>query len=174
METNNNEGAVEVRHPDVSYDPRDLNHHVVFLFLGSLAVSVFIVALVLWGAFRLWGGDQFAGHQSTNPIMTSNEQLKEIGGDPAISFPKPNLQPNPIADLNKFRIHEEERMNSYGWVDPAARKIHMPIERAIDILGDSWSQEQSLVTGATASAQPMGQAPKKARSAPTTKPKGQL
>ncbi len=174
METNNNEAAVKVRHPDVSYDPRDLNHHVVFLFFGSLGISVFLVALVLWGAFRLWGGDHFVTHQSTNPIMTSNEQLKEIGGDPAISFPKPNLQPNPVADLNKFRIHEEERMNSYGWSDPAARKIHIPIERAIDILGNSWPQEQSLVTGATTPAQSTGQAPKSTDSAPPKKPKGQL
>lgn len=150
METNNKE-VVEVRHPDVASDPRDLNHRVVFLFLGSLALSVFIIALILWGAFRLWGKDEFVSHQSTNPIMTSTEQLKEIGGDPAVSFPAPHVQPNPIADLNKFRVLEEQQLATYGWVDPSARKIRIPITRAIDILGDSWSQEQSLVTGAAGS-----------------------
>ena len=154
METNNNE-IVEVRHPDVASDPRDLNHRVVFLFLGSLALSVFIIGVILWGAFRLWGKDEFVSHQSTNPIMTSNEQLKEVGGDPAVSFPAPHVQPNPVADLNKFRVREEQQLSTYGWVDPSARKIRIPITRAIDILGDSWSQEQSLVTGGTsASMQP--------------------
>lgn len=151
METNNND-VVEVRHPDVSHDPRDLDHRMVFLFLGSLAVGVFIVGVILWGIFRLAGKDEFVSHQSTNPIMTSNEQLREIGGDPAVSFPSPHVQPNPVADLNKFRINEEQRLNSYGWVDPAERRIHIPIKRAIDILGNSWTQEESLVTGAANSA----------------------
>jgi len=150
MEANNNE-LVEVRHPDVSHDLRDLNHHVVFLFLGSLAIGVFIIGVMLWGVFRVWGKDEFVSHQSTNPIMTSNEQLKEVGGDPAVSFPPPQVQPNPVADLNKFRIREEQRLNSYGWVDPATRRIHIPINRAIDVLGDSWFQEQSLVSGAASS-----------------------
>ena len=155
MEANNSE-VVEVRRPDVSHDPHDLSHRVVFLFLGSLAVCVFIVGVVLWGAFRVWGGDEFAGHQSTNPIMTSKEQLEEVGGDPAVSFPPPQVQPNPVADLNKFRIREEQQLNSYGWVDPAARRIRIPINRAIDILGDAWSQEQSLVSGAANSGTPSG------------------
>jgi hypothetical protein len=86
--------------------------------------------------------------------MTSNEQLKEVGGDPAVSFPPPHVQPNPVADLNKFRVREEQQLNSYGWGDPAARRIHMPIHHAIDILGDAWSQEQSLVSGVANSRTP--------------------
>lgn len=131
-----------VRHPEVAYDHRDLSHRSVFAFLVSLAVILFIVQLAMWAIFRYLGGDQYAGHQTTNPIMTSTEQLQEIGGDPAVSFPMPRLQPNPVADLNKFRIAEEEKLNSYGWVNRKTGKIHIPIEQAIDILGASWPQGQ--------------------------------
>jgi hypothetical protein len=138
-----------IRHEEVSYEPRDLSHVAVFVFLLILACGVFMVLIAMWGVFRDMGGSQYAGHRTTNPIMTSNEQLKEIGGDPALTFPEPRLQPNDIADLNKFRVSEEEELNSYGWVDRNQGKIHIPIERAMDMLGSSWPQDQETVSPAT-------------------------
>src|SRR5579885_2621695 len=131
-----------VRHVDVYFDPRDMSPRSVFSFFIVLAAGVLLVHVVLWGLFRYMGKPEFAGHQTTNPIMTSNEQLQEIGGDPALSFPPPTLQPNPVADLNKFRAAEEQEMNTYGWVDPNAGKIHIPIESAIDDLSKSWPSQQ--------------------------------
>jgi len=132
-----------IRHADVAYESRDLNHRAVFSFFLVLSIAVFLVYLVMWGLFKQLGGSQYAGHATTNPIMTSDEQLKEIGGDPANSFPMPHLQPDPVADLNKFRIREEQFLNTYGWVDQAQGKIHVPIETAIDIMAASWpAQEQ--------------------------------
>jgi hypothetical protein len=140
----------KIRNEDVFYEPRDLSHNAVFVFLVVLGLGICVIFIALWGVFRYLGGNEYAGHQTTNPIMTSNEQLKEIGGDPALSFPVPRLQPNDIADLNKFRVSEEEQLNSYGWVDRSQAKIHIPIERAIDMLGTAWPQEQqSLSTGAS-------------------------
>src|SRR5690349_5962434 len=49
-------------------------------------------------------------------------------------FPEPRLQPNPAADLNKFRTQEDEILNSYGWADQQAGVAHIPIEQAIDII----------------------------------------
>jgi hypothetical protein len=138
-----------IRHGDIAYELRDLNHEVVFYFFLVLAVVIFFVALAMWGVFRQLGGSEYAGHQSTNPIMTSNEELKEIGGDPANSFPMPHLQPDPIADLNKFRIREEQWLNTYGWVDQAHGTIHIPIETAIDIMAASWPQEEEQSSGPT-------------------------
>ena len=132
----------KIRNAGVAYESRDLSHVAVFNFFLALGVVIVFVFLGLWGVFRQLGGDQFAGHQSTNPIMTSNEQLKEVGGDPANSFPMPHLQPDPIADLNKFRIREEQRLNTYGWVDQTQGKIHIPIEKAIDIMSASWPQQE--------------------------------
>ncbi|HEV2401037.1 MAG TPA: hypothetical protein VGS27_29155 [Candidatus Sulfotelmatobacter sp.] len=138
-----------IRNEDVSYEPRDLSHRAVFAFLVTLGLAICMTLIVLWGVFRYLGGSQFAGHQTTNPIMTSNEQLKEVGGDPALAFPLPRLQPNDIADLNKFRVSEEEQLNSYGWVDRSQQKIHIPIERAIDMLGTAWPQQQETLSTET-------------------------
>jgi hypothetical protein len=152
METNNSE--LEIRHPNVAYERRDMDYRTVFVFLFVLLCAGLAIHIGLWGAFEQWGMPQYAGHQTTNPIMTSNEELKEIGGDPALTFPAPRLQPNPVADLNKFRVREEQQLNSYGWVDACAGRARIPIDRAIDILGTSWDQQQTLVGGQAASAQP--------------------
>ncbi|HUO14574.1 MAG TPA: hypothetical protein VMX38_06280 [Verrucomicrobiae bacterium] len=134
--------ARQIRHADVAYEIRDLNHEPVFYFFLTLGIVISLVAFAMWGVFKHLGSSQYAGHRTTNPIMTSNEELKEIGGDPANSFPVPHLQPDPVADLNKFRIGEEEWLNSYGWVDPKQGKVHIPIERAIDIMSASWPQQE--------------------------------
>lgn len=134
--------AQHIQHADVAYESRDLNHKPVFYFFLTLGVVILLVAFAMWGMFRHLGSSQYAGHRTTNPIMTSNEELKEIGGDPANSFPMPHLQPDPVADLNKFRISEEEWLNSYGWMDPKQGKVHIPIETAIDIMSASWPQQE--------------------------------
>jgi len=136
-----------VRHPDIGYDLHDLPHGPVFAFFIVLAALVLLVHVSLWGVFRYLGQPDFAGHASTNPIMTSREELREVGGDPALAFPKPTLQPNPVADLNKFRALEEEELNSYGWIDPSAQKIRIPIERAIDQMSGSWPNQQTRDEG---------------------------
>lgn len=146
MEPSNNTQA-EVRHPKVGYEIRDLDYRAIFLFLAILAAGGLIAHIGVWAMFEELAGRLFVPHQTTNPIMTSNEELRDIGGDPALTMPMPRLQPDPVADLNKFRNQEDEELNSYGWVDQQAGKIHIPVERAIEILGDSWSQQQSIVSG---------------------------
>ncbi len=51
-----------------------------------------------------------------------------------LRFPTPRLQPDPVADLNKFRAGEEEQLNTYGWVSQKDGVAHIPIERAIDTI----------------------------------------
>jgi hypothetical protein len=140
--------AERIRHADVAYEPRDLSHQAVFYFFLILAVVILFVYLAMWGMFKQLGSSEFVGHRSTNPIMTSDEELKEIGGDPANSFPMPHLQPDPIADLNKFRIREEQRLNTYGWVSQEQNTIHIPIEKAIDIMAASWPRQEEESAGA--------------------------
>jgi len=137
----------KARHPEVGFEPGDLGPGHVFGFLISLFCGLLVVHVVLWGVFHHFGKAQYAGHQTTNPIMTSNEELNEIGGDPALVFAKPTVQPDPIADLNKFRASEEEEMTTYGWVDPSQGRVRIPVERAIDALAASWPNQHDSDQG---------------------------
>jgi hypothetical protein len=142
MKAEINSKELRLRHPDVAFESADMSHGTVFSFLLTLACGLLFVHIALWGVFHYLGKPMIANHQTTNPIMTSNEELKDVGGDPAVTFPKPTLQPNDVADLNKFRAAEEEQLTTYGWVDPGAQKIRIPIETAIDALSTSWPNQQ--------------------------------
>ncbi len=37
-------------------------------------------------------------------------------------------------EINDFRMQEEKTLNSYGWVDQQAGVMHIPIDRAMQLL----------------------------------------
>ena len=48
--------------------------------------------------------------------------------------PEPRLEVVPGLNLRQLRGSALERLNGYGWVDPENRVVHIPIERAIDLV----------------------------------------
>ena len=46
--------------------------------------------------------------------------------------PAPRLQTAPVADLREARQREEALLHSYGWSDPAAGTVRLPIETAVE------------------------------------------
>jgi hypothetical protein len=49
-------------------------------------------------------------------------------------IPAPRLQVTDQRDLEALRRAEAERLEGYGWVDRKAGVVHIPIERAMDLL----------------------------------------
>ena len=49
-------------------------------------------------------------------------------------FPAPQLEINERTELNDIRLREENILSTYGWVDQNAGTVHIPIDRAIDLL----------------------------------------
>jgi len=127
-----NKAEHEIENPETRYERRDLSPHGVLLFLVGLAVTSVLIYFVLWGFYAYLNG--FHGKQARmpSPLQTAHDNMnteRVVQG-----FPQPQLQPNPAADLNKFRAQEEEILNSYGWADQQAGIAHIPIEQAIDII----------------------------------------
>jgi hypothetical protein len=48
--------------------------------------------------------------------------------------PLPRLQVYPVQHWNDFRDAEKERLSTYGWMDRATGSVHVPIERAMDLI----------------------------------------
>ena len=43
---------------------------------------------------------------------------------------------DPQQDLEQLRRKQQELLNSYGWVDRDAGVVRIPIERAMDLVGE--------------------------------------
>lgn len=46
----------------------------------------------------------------------------------------PRLQVNPDRDIERLRAAEKAHLASYGWVDPAAGVVRIPIDRAMQMV----------------------------------------
>ena len=134
MTDERNKSEHEIENPETRYERRDLSPHAVLLFLVGLAVVSVLIYLMLWGFYGYLNSFRGQKVQPISPLQTAHDNLNPPTEKVIQSFPQPRLQPDPPADLNKFRVQEEEILNSYGWADQQAGVAHIPIEQAIDII----------------------------------------
>ncbi len=125
----------EAQHPETLYDRSDLSARGIVFFLIALAFTILFIHLVTWGFVRYFAQQQVTPVPRNAAIVTPASQTGKQG-DPALRFPAPQLQPDPVADLNKFRAALEQQLNSSG-VNPATGTAHIPIDQAIDLVAQS-------------------------------------
>ncbi len=77
------------------------------------AIGLIVAAVIIHFAL----GAIFAFFSKAHP---SSEAPSRIVVQPRIVAPEPRLQTNPSVDLAQFREAEENKLNSYGWVDKQA------------------------------------------------------
>ncbi|HYY68644.1 MAG TPA: hypothetical protein VE734_02845 [Terriglobales bacterium] len=114
----------DLRNPGVSYEASQADLRVVLGFLVALGLASIMVLLVLWGMFSYFRG--LSARRGTLPSPVTYSSAPKV--------PRPQLQPNPVADYNVYRLTDEEILNSYGWVDQKAGTTRIPIDRAMDLL----------------------------------------
>ena len=108
---------------------------VLYFFLALVVV----VALCIFG---LRGFYAFLDHRervtqpAVNPLVTNvPEDTRHVApGYPQNVFPNPKLEEDERGQLNNISMNEEKELYSYGWVDEKAGTVHIPIERAMDLI----------------------------------------
>jgi hypothetical protein len=108
------------------YEHADMNPLVVV----SAAVGLLVMlALVFVGVTLL-------GQFMTGTPFTVSRPQDLIGGlqaAPAPTPPLPALEAESGQTLDPYRASEEQKLNSYGWVDRSAGVVRIPIDRAMDL-----------------------------------------
>jgi len=99
-------------------DPKELSlpYGVIAKTVGVvLAITLFcmFVSYVFFGAPRA-------------TVNADNLRTRKM------SFPP--LETNPANTMKEFLKQENDRLSSYGWVDKAKGKVHVPIEKAMDMI----------------------------------------
>ena len=121
-------------HPEVTFESRDLSARGVVGFLIGLAVVGTLMTFVIWGMYQYLNKFEAHHQRRLGPLEVTHSESRAEAGRAAQRFPSPRLQPDPVADLNKFRAHNEQVLNSYGWVDQKSGTVHIPIEKAMDMV----------------------------------------
>jgi len=85
------------------------------------ALAIGVAAFLLAVPFVVWA------------IYPSAPQLGRIPAE-LPQPPEPRLQTTPKADLDRLRASEDQRLNSFGWVDRDKQIVRIPIDDAMRLL----------------------------------------
>jgi hypothetical protein len=124
------------------FEREDLGSRPVFGFLISLAVLGVLVYFVADGVYGFLDHYMRAHQVQQSPLRpaletdTRDTEAAKVAGRISQTFPEPRLENDERNELTGFRLREEERLNSYGWVDQPAGTVHIPIERAMQLVAE--------------------------------------
>jgi hypothetical protein len=136
-------------HHEGAYERQDLGARSVFTFLIGLTVMGLLVFGFLKVMLHVFEGYNRA-HQPPQrslaakavPVPENTTYQKSEDGIKA-AFPEPRLEDKEFAKLREFREGEEEKLYTYGWVDQSAGTVHIPIERAMQLIVERGFPTQS-------------------------------
>jgi len=95
--------------------------------IAWLGVAILLVTLAA-GAGMVGLFDLFDAREAGKTRLPVSMVRPEAAQQP----PEPRLQGQPVRDLAALRAEEDKALTTYGWVDPAAGVVRIPIERAMD------------------------------------------
>ncbi|MEA3212566.1 MAG: hypothetical protein QOE70_5623 [Chthoniobacter sp.] len=117
------------------HERRDISARAVMWFAISLVAALIVI---------------FVGTRIFEGVLARTDHADATAmAAPRVEPPPPRLQTDPVADLATFRAAEEARLHTYGWIDRNAGLIHVPIERAMDLIAERGLPVRPQPKGAT-------------------------
>ncbi|HEY2573588.1 MAG TPA: hypothetical protein VGH65_05955 [Verrucomicrobiaceae bacterium] len=104
------------------HETSDVSARAIVWFALSLAASLVIVFGLVW-----WMWAALDHHHAFWPRHSAVTM-------PGMKPPAPALQISPADDLRELRQAEEAALHGYGWIDRSSGVIHIPVDRAMDLI----------------------------------------
>jgi hypothetical protein len=162
----------ETKHANTSghgdYERRDISTAGVLYFLAALALSGIVIHFVVTGVFHELEKRSQEQQTTISPLVTNaptdtrhlppeyQTDAKSTDYEKYLqkNFPAPQLETDERDQLNQIRLNEESVLSTYGYIDQSAGTVHIPIERAMDLIAQRGLpvRGQAGATGATTSA----------------------
>lgn len=126
---------IDGQNEEVEFEQKDLGARPILIFLVSLTVFCVLVALLVRGFYSYLDAYGNRHEPVQNPLVQENRADPRLVEPADIAkFPQPRLETNETIEINKFRLQEEQTLNSYGWVDQEAGVVRIPIDRAMELV----------------------------------------
>jgi hypothetical protein len=101
----------------------DINFRTIAWLFVLAVVVMGVLHAAVWGFFRYVR----AQDQSRDVRRTLVETQPPVP-------PEPRLQVSPQGDLQEYLRTQRQTLNSYGWISRPDGRVHIPIDRAIDMV----------------------------------------
>ena len=118
------------------HERQDLKTSSILYFFLGLGLFLLLGILALRGVFTVAERREKASQAAVNPLIANRpEDTRHIErGYPQSVFPSPKLEEDERGQLDNVLRNEDTTLYTYGWVDEKAGTVHIPIERAMDLL----------------------------------------
>ena len=113
------------RSAESGHEVSDINPKRVAMVGLALATVIALALLVTYGLFHYF----YSGETRTRPLPSPLSYSRE-------PTPEPRLSVEPGKDLKILRSEEDAMLKSYGWIYQEKGIVHIPIDRAIEILAE--------------------------------------
>jgi hypothetical protein len=119
-----------------SYERQDVSARGIFYFIAGLLAATLLISFLLSGLYKILDKRFETRQPPVNPLAANvPKDTRQVPPQyPETAFPDPRLETDERTQLNSIRIAEEQKLNSYGWVDEKTGTMHIPIERAMELL----------------------------------------
>lgn len=124
MATNESHGQKPPVDNGLGYEPRDANIRGLLQFGFWMAVVLAVTLFAMRGLFSFIKKVEPLG-STTSPLV--QEGQRELP-------PSPRLQVHPHDELVDYCAAQQRGVNSYGWVNQETGVVHIPVERAMDLI----------------------------------------
>jgi hypothetical protein len=111
--------------PGAEYEHTDANVWMIVKFGIWLTVSAIIIHVGLGFMFSMLKQQATKTQVNEYPLASAAETRLP---------PAPRLQQFPRNEMYEFRLGQEEKLHSYGWVNKDAGTVHIPIEQAMQMV----------------------------------------
>jgi len=105
------------------YERHELSVPAIVRFGIGLALMLIFVHGLLFGVYR------YLQARRMEPVPRSSVDVRPLVAEPL-------LQASSSAERREMEAAEERFLSGYGWVDPKAGVVRIPIERAMDVLAE--------------------------------------
>jgi hypothetical protein len=119
--------VTEPRSEGVQAEPDRVPTRVVVGLAVVLVAASALAMIVVFGLFRSF--EKKAETRDAASLAAAGAERR-----PETLPPAPRLQIQPVRHWRDFRDAERERLGTYGWMDRSTGAVHLPIERAIDLV----------------------------------------
>jgi hypothetical protein len=119
--------AIKEPHPEkpgIGYEPRDASVKGLVQFAFWMAVVLAVTLFAMRGFFDYLKKVEPLGPTSS-PLVKEGERVLP---------PSPRLQVHPHQELVDYCAEQQREVNSYGWVNEQVGVVHIPVERAMDLI----------------------------------------
>ena len=123
------------------HETRDLPPMKLLLIIGGVLAVTGVLMALLW--FYLQNLEQTLPREANDPYRVGRSAFER-------DLPGPELQVAPVQDLNAYRLEQEIRLTTHGWVDRTNAIARIPIEQAMQWMADHglppWAEATGQVT----------------------------